>query len=61
MGEVQGNISYPQFNRSIKVQATDHRIPSNVGVLLLREAHQHAWINAHPERQRVMSLTPKNK
>jgi hypothetical protein len=38
MGEAQGNLFEPQFNRSIKVQSTDHRITSNAGVLLLREA-----------------------
>jgi len=38
MGEHQGNLFEPQFNRSIKVQSTDHRITSNAGVLLLRDA-----------------------
>ena len=38
MGEVQGNLFEPQFNRSIKVQETDQRLTSNAGVVLLREA-----------------------
>lgn len=38
MGEHQGNLFEPHFNRSVKVQATDHRITSNAGVILLREA-----------------------
>ncbi len=47
MGEVQGNLFEPDFNRSIKVQGTDQRLTSNSGVLLLREAdHQLGWINS---------------
>ena len=38
MGEHQGNLFEPQFNRSVKVQSTDHRITSNAGVIVLREA-----------------------
>ena len=38
MGEHQGNLFEPQFNRSVKVQSTDHRITSNAGVVVLREA-----------------------
>ncbi|MCD0462025.1 IS1380 family transposase [Roseiconus lacunae] len=38
MGEQQGNLFEPQFNRSVKVQATDHRITSRAGVILLRDA-----------------------
>ncbi len=38
MGEDQVNLFEPQFNRSIKVQATGQRISSNAGTLLLREA-----------------------
>lgn len=38
MGERQDNLFEPQFNRSIKVQSTDHRITSNAGVVLLRDA-----------------------
>lgn len=38
MGEHQGTLFEPQFNRSLKVQSTDHRITSLAGVVLLREA-----------------------
>ncbi len=38
MGESQNNLFEPEFNRSIKVQSTDHRLTSTAGVLLLREA-----------------------
>lgn len=44
MGEDQVNLFEPQFNRSIKVQATDQRITSNAGVLLLREAESRLGI-----------------
>lgn len=38
MGEAQGNLFEPDFNRAVKVQATDHRLTSDAGVVLLREA-----------------------
>ena len=38
MGEAQGNLFEPDFNRSIEVESTDERLTSNAGVLLLREA-----------------------
>lgn len=38
MGEAQVNLFEPEFNRSIKVQATDQRLTSNAGVILLRDA-----------------------
>jgi len=38
MGEQQGNLFEPQFNRSVKIQSTDHRITSNAGGVVLREA-----------------------
>ncbi|WP_146518719.1 transposase [Stieleria varia] len=38
MGESKTNILEPEFIRSIKVQTTDHRLTSNSGVILLREA-----------------------
>ena len=38
MGEHQGNLFEPHFNRSVKVQSTDHRITSHAGVVVLREA-----------------------
>lgn len=37
MGEAQGNVFAPEFNRSIKVQAVDQRLTSHAGALLLRE------------------------
>lgn len=40
MGEVKRNVFEPDFNRSIKVEATDQRLTSNAGVLLLREADE---------------------
>lgn len=40
MGEVKRTVFEPEFNRSIKVEATDQRLTSNAGVLLLREADQ---------------------
>jgi Transposase DDE domain group 1 len=38
MGESQGWLFEPEFNRSVKVRATDDRITSDSGLLLLREA-----------------------
>jgi len=38
MGEAPGRLFEPDFNRSIKVVASDDRITSDAGVLLLREA-----------------------
>ncbi|MCC7083475.1 MAG: transposase [Pirellulales bacterium] len=38
MGEAQGRLFEPTFNRSVKVVATDDRITSDAGMLLLREA-----------------------
>jgi len=40
MGEVNRSVFEPDFNRSIKVEATDQRLTSNAGVLLLREADE---------------------
>lgn len=40
MSEVNRNVFEPDFNRSIKVEATNQRLTSNAGVLLLREADQ---------------------
>lgn len=44
MGEAQRNLFEPQFNRAIKVQTTKHRLTSNAGVVLLREADQRLGI-----------------
>ncbi len=38
MGESQGRLFEPTFNRSVKVDETDERITSDGGLLLLREA-----------------------
>lgn len=41
MGEAQGTLFEPEFNRSIKVQTFDQRITSQAGAVLLREVdHQ---------------------
>lgn len=41
MGEAQGTLFEPEFNRSIKVQTSEQRVTSHAGVVLLREAdHQ---------------------
>ena len=37
MGEAQGNLFEPEFNRSIKVTTTDQRLTSHAGAVLLRE------------------------
>ena len=38
MGESQGCLFEPSFNRAVKVLATDDRLTSDAGLLLLREA-----------------------
>ena len=41
MGEAQGTLFEPEFNRSIKIQTSEQRITSHAGAVLLREAdHQ---------------------
>ena len=41
MGEAQGTLFEPEFNRSIKVRTFDQKITSHAGAVLLREAdHQ---------------------
>jgi hypothetical protein len=51
MGEAQGNLFEPEFNRAVKVQSTDHRLTSNAGVVLLREAdHRLGWIASIAEK-----------
>jgi hypothetical protein len=37
MGEAQGNLFEPEFNRSVKVTTTDQRLTSHAGAVLLRE------------------------
>lgn len=51
MGESQSNLFEPQFNRSIKVESTDHRITSQAGVILLRDAeHRLGLIDSIAEK-----------
>lgn len=38
MGEVNRSKLEPEFNQSVKIEFSDHRITSNDGILLLREA-----------------------
>ena len=41
MGEAQGTLFEPEFNRSIKIQTSEQSITSHAGAVLLREAdHQ---------------------
>jgi len=41
MGEDQGTLFEPEFNRSVKVQTSEQRITSHANAVLLREAdHQ---------------------
>ncbi len=41
MGEAQGTLFAPEFNRSVKVQTSEQHITSHAGAVLLREAdHQ---------------------
>jgi hypothetical protein len=51
MGEVQPRLFEPTFNRAVKVQATDERLTSDAGVLLLREAdHRLGLVESLAER-----------
>jgi hypothetical protein len=38
MGEAQGTLFQPEFNRAVKVQSFDQKITSHAGAILLREA-----------------------
>jgi hypothetical protein len=38
MSEAQERLFEPEFNRPFKVRASDERITSNAGMILLREA-----------------------
>ena len=46
MGEARKWLFEPSFNRSVKVQATDDRITSDSGFILLREADHRRSISA---------------
>jgi hypothetical protein len=51
MGEAQGTLFEPDFNRSIKVQTSDQRITSHAGAVLLREAdHQLGLVESLAEQ-----------
>jgi hypothetical protein len=51
MGESQGWLFEPSFNRSVKVVATDDRLTSDSGLLLLREADHRLGITEALARQ----------
>ena len=64
MSEAQGWLFEPEFNRSVKVVATDDRITSDSGLLLLRGADHRLGMteafaqNVHdPRRQESDSLS----
>ena len=51
MGEVQGTLFEPEFNRAIKVQTSEQRITSHAGAVLLRETdHQLGLVESLAER-----------
>jgi len=39
MGEEQGTLFLPDFNRSIRVEGRSERLSGDAGALLLREPH----------------------
>lgn len=51
MGEPHGWLFEPTFNRSVKVKASDERITSDSGLLLLREADHRLGITEHLAEQ----------
>ena len=68
MGEGQGWLFEPTFNRSVKVQASDDRITSDGGLLLLREADHRLgtteWLAqrlADPRRQDLIRVRSVNR
>jgi hypothetical protein len=51
MGEAQGTLFEPDFNRSIKVETSEQRITSHAGAVLLRELdHQLGLVESLAER-----------
>lgn len=51
MGEVQGTLFQPEFNRAIKVNTLDQKITSHAGALLLRETdHQLGLVESLTEQ-----------
>lgn len=53
MGEAQEWLFEPQFNRAVKVQASEDRITSDTGFLLLREADHRLGLTESLARQLV--------
>ena len=51
MGESHGWLFEPSFNRAVKVQASDERITSDAGLLLLREADHRLGLTEWLARQ----------
>lgn len=47
MGEAQGWLFEPEFNRAVKVDTTDERITSDAGLLLVREADHRLGLTEH--------------
>jgi len=51
MGEVQGTLFEPEFNRAVKVQTCEQRITSHAGAVLLREVdHQLGLVESLAEK-----------
>lgn len=51
MGEAQGWLFEPEFNRAVKVDTTDERITSDAGLLLVREADHRLGLTEHVAAQ----------
>jgi Transposase DDE domain group 1 len=58
VGEAQGWVFEPEFNRAVKVDATDARITSDAGLLLLREADHRLGLTEHLAGQLVDPRDP---
>lgn len=58
MGEAQGWLFEPSFNRAVKVDATDERITSDAGALLVREADHRLGLIEHLASQLVDPRDP---
>jgi len=51
VGEAQGWLFEPEFNRAVKVDTTDERITSDAGLLLVREADHRLGLTEHVAAQ----------
>jgi hypothetical protein len=58
VGEAQEWLFEPSFNRAVKVQASDERITSDAGLLLLREADHRLGLTEHLAAQLVDPRRP---